>query len=78
MADPTSDDPQAAAAEAASLDLRNSSLELARCARLYVSPKRGAMTAREVVWVKIVPRAIADGFTGGRSAAINPVSISPS
>ena len=62
-----SEDPQAAAALAASLDLRNSSLELAAWARWYVSPKTGARIARDAAWLKMVPTAIADGFTGGRS-----------
>ncbi len=64
---PTREDPQAAAAPAASFDLINSSLEFAACARWYVSPKRGAKIARDAVWLKTVPRAIAEGFTGGRS-----------
>lgn len=77
-AEPRKDVPQTEAADAASLDLRNSSLEFARRARLYVSPKSGAMIASEAVWVKMVPRAMADGLTGGRSAIppqINVVSI---
>lgn len=67
MALPARELPQAAAAPAASLDLRNSSLELAAWARWYVSPKTGAKIPREAVWVKMVPRAIAEGLTGGRS-----------
>ena len=52
---------------AASLDLKNSSLLSAALARWYVSPKRGARTARDETWLKTTPRAIADGLTGGRS-----------
>ena len=32
-----------------------------------MSPKTGVRIASEAVWLKMVPRAIADGFTGGRS-----------
>ena len=71
MAEPASELPHAAAAEAASLDLANSSLVFAVWARWYVSPKTGARTAREAVWVKMVPRAIADGLTGGRSGHVS-------
>ncbi len=69
MAEPTKELPQAAAALADSFDLKNSSFVLAACARLYVSPKTGARMARDAVWLKIVPKAIAEGFTGGRSVA---------
>lgn len=65
---PTREVPHAAAADAASLDLTNSSLELAAWARWYVSPKTGPRTAREAAWLKTVPRAMAEGLTGGRSA----------
>lgn len=66
-AEPMSEVPQAAPAEAASLDLKNSSLLFACIARRYVSPKTGPRTARDAAWLKRVPRAMADGFTGGRS-----------
>lgn len=66
-AEPMSEVPQAAPAEAASLDLKNSSLLFACMARRYVSPKTGPRTARDAAWLKRVPRAMADGFTGGRS-----------
>ena len=59
--------PQAAAAEAASFDFKNSSLEFAACARWYVSPKTGARMAREAAWLNTVPSAMAEGLTGGRS-----------
>ena len=39
-----------------------------------MSPKSGANTAKEAVWVKTVPRAIADGLTGGRSVGCGLVS----
>ncbi len=61
------DEPHAAAAPAASLDRMNSSLELADWAREYVSPKTGARMASEAVCVKMVPSAMAEGLTGGRS-----------
>ena len=32
-----------------------------------MSPKTGPRTAREMAWLKTVPRAMADGLTGGRS-----------
>lgn len=67
MALPTSEEPQAEAAEAASLLLKNSSLLLAACAFWYVSPNTGVSTASDATWVKTVPRAMADGLTGGRS-----------
>lgn len=70
MALPASELPHEAAAVAASLDLKNSSFELAACACRYVSPKTGASTAREAAWVKTVPRAMADGLTGGRSGTM--------
>lgn len=60
-------EPQLAAAVAASFDLKNSSLLSAALARWYVSPKSGAITARDETWLKTIPRAIADGLTGGRS-----------
>lgn len=66
-AEPMREVPQAAPAEAASLDLKNSSLLFACIARRYVSPKTGPRTARDAAWLKRVPRAMADGFTGGRS-----------
>ena len=65
---PISEEPQAEAAEAASLLLKNSSLVLAACALWYVSPKTGVSTASVATWLKTVPRAMAEGFTGGRSA----------
>ena len=65
--DPIMLEPQLAAAVAASFDLKNSSLLSAALARWYVSPKSGAMTARDETWLKTMPRAIADGLTGGRS-----------
>jgi len=61
------DEPQLAAAVAASFDLKNSSLLSAALARWYVSPNRGARTASDETWLKTMPRAIADGLTGGRS-----------
>ena len=67
MPEPTIDEPQAAAAVAVSFDLKNSSLVSAAFARWYVSPKRGARTAADEAWVKMTPRAIAEGLTGGRS-----------
>ena len=67
MAEPTSELPHEAAAVAASLELKYSSLELACCARRYASPKTGPRTARETAWLKAVPRAMAEGLTGGRS-----------
>ena len=59
--------PQVAAAVAASLEWKYSSLEFACCARRYASPKTGPRTARETAWLKAVPRAMAEGLTGGRS-----------
>jgi hypothetical protein len=59
--------PHEAAAVAASLVWKYSSLELACCARRYASPKTGPRTARETAWLKAVPRAMAEGLTGGRS-----------
>ena len=70
MAEPASDVPQAAAADAASFDLKNSSLELAACAWRYTSPKTGPRMASEATWLKTVPRAMADGLTGGRSGCV--------
>ena len=35
-----------------------------------MSPKTGARMASEAAWLKMVPRAIAEGLTGGRSAKI--------
>lgn len=32
-----------------------------------MSPKRGPRTARDTAWLKKVPRAMAEGLTGGRS-----------
>ena len=32
-----------------------------------MSPKTGARTAREMAWLKTVPKAMAEGLTGGRS-----------
>ena len=32
-----------------------------------MSPKTGPRTAREAAWLKTVPRAMAEGLTGGRS-----------
>jgi hypothetical protein len=69
-AEPTSEVPHAAAAEAASFDFMNSSLELAAWARWYVSPKTGPRIASEAAWLKTVPSAMADGLTGGRSKSI--------
>ena len=59
--------PHDAAAVAASLLLKYSSLELACCARRYASPNTGPRTARETAWLKAVPRAMAEGLTEGRS-----------
>lgn len=67
MAEPTREEPQVAAAVAASLDSKNSFLLLASWARWYVSPNRGAKTAREATWLKTVPSAMAEGLTGGKS-----------
>lgn len=67
MAEPAREDPHEAAAVAASLEWKNSSLLLAAWARRYESPKTGPRTARETAWLKAVPRAIAEGLTGGRS-----------
>ena len=67
MAEPTREVPQAAAADAVSFDFTNSSLESAARARWYVSPKTGPRMAREAAWLKKVPRAMAEGRTGGRS-----------
>jgi hypothetical protein len=67
MAEPSRELPHEAAAVAPSLDLKNSSLELARWARRWASPKTGPRTARETAWLKAVPRAMAEGLTGGRS-----------
>jgi len=67
--------PQAAAAPAASRDLTNSPLEFEACAAWYVSPKTGARMPREAVWVNIVPRAMAEGFTGGRSIVSRQLCI---
>lgn len=69
-AEPASEEPQAAAAEAVSLDLRNSSFVLAAWARWYTSPKTGVRMASDAVCVKMVPRAMAEGFTGGRSDGV--------
>ena len=66
-AEPTTELPQETAAVWASLDLKNSSLELACWARWYVSPKTGASTASEATWLKTVPRAMAEGLTEGKS-----------
>jgi len=74
MAEPAREVPKAAAAEAASFDFRNSSLELAAWALWYVSPKTGPRTAREAAWLKAVPSAMAEGLTGGKSI-FNGVSI---
>jgi hypothetical protein len=62
--------PQVAPAVAASLDLKNSSFESASLARWYTSPNTGANTASEAACVKMVPRAMAEGFTGGRSGRL--------
>ena len=35
-----------------------------------MSPKTGPRTAREAAWLKIVPRAMAEGLTGGRSVGL--------
>lgn len=35
-----------------------------------MSPKTGPRTAKEAAWLKIVPRAMAEGFTGGRSVGV--------
>lgn len=40
-----------------------------------MSPKTGPRTAREAAWLKIVPRAIADGLTGGRSEGMKLAGI---
>ena len=69
IAEPTRDVPHAAPADAASFDLKNSSLELAAWAWRYVSPKSGPRSASEAAWLKTVPSAMADGLTGGRSDA---------
>jgi hypothetical protein len=66
-AEPTSEEPQARAAEEASLERANSSFELAALARWYVAPKSGERMASSTPWLKMVPRAIAEGLTGGRS-----------
>ena len=35
-----------------------------------MSPKRGARTASDAVWLKMVPMAMAEGLTGGRSVKV--------
>lgn len=71
MALPTRVLPKAAAVPAASLDLMNSSFELAACARWYVSPNTGARIPKETVLVKKEPSTIADGLTAGKSTNCN-------
>jgi len=74
MAEPTMAEPQLARAVAVSLDLKNSSLLSAALARWYVSPKTGASTAAEETWLKTMPRAMAEGLTGGRSGTFELAS----
>jgi hypothetical protein len=66
-AEPTRAVPQATAAPVASRERMNSSLVFAVLARWYVWPKTGVSTASSTVWLKMVPRAIAEGLTAGRS-----------
>lgn len=66
-AEPTSEVPHATAAPVASRERRNSSFVLEALARWYVCPKMGLRTASSVVWLKMVPRAMAEGLTAGRS-----------
>ena len=39
-----------------------------------MSPKTGPRTASETVWLKRVPRAMAEGLTGGRSVVVRVIS----
>jgi hypothetical protein len=48
----------------------NSSLVFAALARWYVWPKMGESTASSAVWLKRVPRAMAEGLTAGRSGRL--------